>query len=342
MRVGRVDDRFTYAPLVIKNHEVTEAAVDPTTLRGFTRAPRPERRRGARRSRPARHGHRSTRRLVARRGDEDPPGLRRRRSLDARRTDRPQPAPVVAGPREPHVLAQQPRTPTTHYYRERVDVLEALDEWFDLGGPFPTSPYWHRECVTCEFSEHCQAELEAIDDVSLTRFTSLDQQFALRDNGVRTRAELARLDPLRAASARVAATGRRTARRRGGSTRAQVRPPRRTDLSRARPRARQRAADPRPLADGLSDGRRRGGRRHGELRRRDVPLGRERHAEPTGRRRRRGLHHVRRVGRTDPRGRGAQLRRVLELAERPTRALRTRRVAASRPTASGPRPRTAP
>ena len=78
-------------------------------------------------------------------------------------------------------------------------MLEALDEWFDLGGAFPTSPYWHRECVTCEFSEHCQAELEAIDDVSLTRFTSLDQQFALRDNGVRTRAAVG---PPRSRSAR--------------------------------------------------------------------------------------------------------------------------------------------
>ena len=28
VRVGRVDDRFTYAPLVIKNHEVTELLSD--------------------------------------------------------------------------------------------------------------------------------------------------------------------------------------------------------------------------------------------------------------------------------------------------------------------------
>ncbi len=81
------------------------------------------------------------------------------------------------------------------YYRERIDVLEALDEWFDIGGAFPTSPYWHRECLTCEFSEHCQGELEAIDDVSLTRFTSLDQQFAAARHGVRTREQLAHLDP---------------------------------------------------------------------------------------------------------------------------------------------------
>jgi len=26
------------------------------------------------------------------------------------------------------------------FYRERVDALSALDEWFDLGGVFPTSP----------------------------------------------------------------------------------------------------------------------------------------------------------------------------------------------------------
>jgi predicted RecB family nuclease len=88
------------------------------------------------------------------------------------------------------------------YYLERVEVLRALDEWFDVGGPFPTKPYWHRECLTCEFSDHCQGELEAIDDVSLTRFTSLDQQFVLREHGVRTRSQLARLDPFLAQAAR--------------------------------------------------------------------------------------------------------------------------------------------
>jgi predicted RecB family nuclease len=88
------------------------------------------------------------------------------------------------------------------YFEERVEVLRALDDWFELGGDFPTSPYWHRECLDCEFSQHCEGELEAIDDVSLTRFTSQAQQKMLRENGVATRATLARLSPLRVQRAR--------------------------------------------------------------------------------------------------------------------------------------------
>src|SRR5579863_6558783 len=34
VRVGRVDERFTYAPLVIKNHEVTEAASTRSLMEG--------------------------------------------------------------------------------------------------------------------------------------------------------------------------------------------------------------------------------------------------------------------------------------------------------------------
>jgi predicted RecB family nuclease len=88
------------------------------------------------------------------------------------------------------------------YYLERIDVLEALDTWFEVGGEFPTSPYWHRECLTCEFQDHCERELEAVDDVSLTRFTSIEQQHLLRSQGVATRAALAHLDPLRAVQLR--------------------------------------------------------------------------------------------------------------------------------------------
>jgi predicted RecB family nuclease len=69
-------------------------------------------------------------------------------------------------------------------------------------GDFPTSPYWHRECTECPYSLHCEAELEATDDVSLTRFTSLDQQVMLHEQGVDSRSQLARLDPLRARQAR--------------------------------------------------------------------------------------------------------------------------------------------
>ncbi|MGB8196856.1 MAG: TM0106 family RecB-like putative nuclease [Acidimicrobiales bacterium] len=201
VRLGRVDDCYTYAPLVIKNHEVTEAASTRQLFEG------------------------SLERLV-------PSDLVVRAGLGLRATATVRRDVLLLDGATRILQAFGSADPSTRgaiidrncrlwwldlasmtyprsnlgaydaYYRERIDVLEALDEWFDIGGPFPTSPYWHRDCVSCEFSGHCQAELEAVDDVSLTRFTSLDQQFALRDNGIRTRAELARLDPIRAQSAR--------------------------------------------------------------------------------------------------------------------------------------------
>jgi predicted RecB family nuclease len=201
VRVGRVDDRFTYAPLVIKNHEVTEAASSRQLFEG------------------------SLERLVP--GDvvvRDGLGLRatatvRRDVLVLDGATRILQAFAAADPSTRGALVDRnmrlwwldlanpayARSNLNAYdalYRERVDVLAALDEWFEIGGAFPTSPYWHRECETCEFSEHCRVELEALDDVSLTRFTSIDQQFALRDSGVRTRTALAHLDPVRAQSSR--------------------------------------------------------------------------------------------------------------------------------------------
>lgn len=201
VRVGRVDDRFAYAPLVIKNHEVVEAASSKYLLEGSLDQLLPsdvERRDGL--------GLRSTptvrrdglllagaTRLLAAFGAADP-GLR------GALIDRNQRLwwLELKGP-------AYPRFNLTAYdalYHERLVVLEALDDWFESGGEFPTSPYWHRECLTCEFNMHCASELEAIDDVSLTRFTSIKQQEALHSSGVATRAQLARLDPVRAKNAR--------------------------------------------------------------------------------------------------------------------------------------------
>ena len=201
VRVGRVDDRFTYAPLVIKNHEVTEAASSRQLSEGTLECLLPGE-------------------VVVR----DGLGLRatatvRRDVLLLDGATRILQAFAAADPSTRGALVDRhtrlwwlnlanpafARSNLNAYdglYRERVEVLAALDEWFDIGGPFPTSPYWHRECETCEFSDHCRVELEALDDVSLTHYTSIDQQFALRDNGVRTRTQLARLDPVRAQSAR--------------------------------------------------------------------------------------------------------------------------------------------
>jgi len=80
-------------------------------------------------------------------------------------------------------------------YRERLEVLRDHDTFVRGQGPFPTVPYWHRECPTCPYSARCEAELERIDDVSLVRFTTLDQQVLLREHGVTTRRQLAALDP---------------------------------------------------------------------------------------------------------------------------------------------------
>ncbi len=83
------------------------------------------------------------------------------------------------------------------HYEERVAVVRAHERWRVEGGPFPTAPAWHRECLECEYAPACQEQLEARDDVSLTRFTTLDQQAALREFAVDTRYRLARLDPAR-------------------------------------------------------------------------------------------------------------------------------------------------
>jgi predicted RecB family nuclease len=201
VRVGRVDDRFTYAPLVIKNHEVTEAASTRQLFEGSLERLVPSDvivREGL--------GLRST--ATVRRDVLLLDGATRILQAFAAADPSTRGALVDRNARLWWLDLASPTYSRSNlsaydvFYRERVDALNALDEWFDLGGAFPTSPYWHRECLTCEFSEHCQGELEAIDDVSLTRFTSIDQQFALRDHGVNTRNQLARLDPVRAMSAR--------------------------------------------------------------------------------------------------------------------------------------------
>jgi predicted RecB family nuclease len=87
-------------------------------------------------------------------------------------------------------------------YAQRRAVLLGHERWSAGEGPFPTSPFWHRDCPTCPFHERCESELERTDDVSLIRFTSFSQQVALREHGVSTRAALAKLDPALAAAAR--------------------------------------------------------------------------------------------------------------------------------------------
>lgn len=202
VRVGRVNERFTYAPLVVKNHEVTESASTRRLWEGSLERLLPSDatlREGL--------GLRSTStvrrdvllldgatRILQAFGAADP--LTRGALVD----------------RNAHLwwldlastaLSKSSLSAYDGLYLERREVLERLDAWFEVGGDFPTAPYWHRECLTCEFQGHCEQELEAVDDVSLTRFTSVEQQRLLRRHGVTTRLALAHLDPLRAVQLRV-------------------------------------------------------------------------------------------------------------------------------------------
>jgi hypothetical protein len=68
----------------------------------------------------------------------------------------------------------------------RQDVIARHELWRLGEGPFPTEPYWHRDCPDCPYAELCHAELDQRDDVSLARFTTFDQQLVLREYGITT------------------------------------------------------------------------------------------------------------------------------------------------------------
>lgn len=201
VRVGRAEEGFSYAPVVIKNHEVVESASTRRTLGSHLERLRPHEAQfhdglGTRASMSmtrsglalahatrvlAAHGHADTR---ARGAIVD----RQRRLWWFE----------LGGATYPRFnLATYDRL-----YEERRDVLDGHDLWRVGDGPFPTSPYWHRDCPECPFRLLCEGELDERDDVSLVRFTNLDQQLSLREHGLETRAQLARLDPVRARRAR--------------------------------------------------------------------------------------------------------------------------------------------
>ena len=201
VRVGRVDERFIYSPILIKNNEIFETASTRRILEGSLEALAPNK---------ATYsdgiGPRSTL-TVTRNGIALAHATR---VLGVLGHDDPS-ARVAMVDRHRRVWwfdlasTNYPRFNLATYdehYAQRLAVLEAYDQWKVTDGDFPTSPYWHRECLECPYSEHCQAQLEATDDVSLTRFTTLEQQVILHEQGVDTRDQLARLDPLRARQAR--------------------------------------------------------------------------------------------------------------------------------------------
>ena len=201
VRVGRVGTRFTYAPLLIKNIEVVETALTRRILEGTLEALTPAEalftngvgvrsslsvtRTGITLAHATRVlgalGYASA---AAHAGVID----RRRRVFWFDLAGRDYPRFNLAAYDE--------------FYARRLAVIEDHERWLHEGGPFPTSAYWHRDCLDCPYASHCQSELEATDDVSLTRFTTASQQLLLREHGVTTRARLATLDPRRARSAR--------------------------------------------------------------------------------------------------------------------------------------------
>jgi len=201
VRLGRVDNRFIYAPVVIKNNEVFETASsrrmhegslaslspnDVTVIEGI--------------------GPRGTP-AVTRNGLALAHATRLLQSLghgdDAGR--------VAMIDRNARVwwfdLASTnfPRINLSTYdehYATRRSVLDAHDRWRRSEGDFPTTPYWHRDCPDCPYRATCEAALDRVDDVSLTRFTTRDQQHLLRAAGVTTRRDLAGLNPELARQAR--------------------------------------------------------------------------------------------------------------------------------------------
>ncbi len=205
VRTGR-ENRFSYAPVVVKNHEVAEPAATRTLWRAeLARPRRADAERvvgvGARTSSPmTRSGlalaHAT--RVLGALGHGDP--VARGAVVDRGRTLW---WLELAGDAHPRFnLAAYDRL-----YDERRAVLEAHDAWREGAGDFPTQPFWHRECPECPFAPHCGAELAARDDVSLVRFTTSAQQARLRGAGVTTRRALALLDPDEARRAREGVPG---------------------------------------------------------------------------------------------------------------------------------------
>ncbi len=201
VRVGRLGDRFTYVPLIVKNNEVVEGASTRRLLEGSLKELTPSEATftdglGPRStSTVTRNGMtlaHATRVLQAL-GHGDPSG--RGAMIDRQR--RVWWFDLVGN--------NYPRFNLDAYdalYQERLSVLEAHDQWRAEHGDFPTKPFWHRECLECPYSVHCERQLADIDDVSLTRFTNVEQQLLLHEHGINTREDLARLDPLRARAAR--------------------------------------------------------------------------------------------------------------------------------------------
>jgi len=193
VRVGRVDDRFRYAPILIRNIEVVEVSSTRRIRAGDAQALRPN-------SAAWENG------LVQRRTDSVvrsllglSHGYRHLETLNVQ----DQSADGGIFDRNGRLWWVDLQTPGVDWnlqrydalHLERLDVLRQRDTWEAGGGEYPTSPYWHRECDQCPYSNSCYETLSQHDDVSLVRFTRFSDQVLLREAGIRTRRDLAQLDP---------------------------------------------------------------------------------------------------------------------------------------------------
>ena len=86
-------------------------------------------------------------------------------------------------------------------FAERQSVLLQRDLWEKGDAPYPTTPFWHRECEFCPFSASCRQILEESHDVSLVPWTKFSEQILLKEAGITTWDTLATLDPIVAAQA---------------------------------------------------------------------------------------------------------------------------------------------
>ncbi len=206
VRTGRSERGFTYAPVVVKNAEVVEPATTRRILLASLDAPAPSEARWSE-GFSTRSSLAVTRagltlahatRVLETLGHADPGA----RGAIVDRRQRVWWLELAGDAYPRHSLETYDRL-----YAERLEVIRAHERWRQGAGPFPTTPYWHRECPDCPFSSTCERTLEARDDVSLTRFTSWEQQVLLREHGVSTRTSLAALDPARARAARHRAPG---------------------------------------------------------------------------------------------------------------------------------------
>lgn len=196
-RVGKVAGRYVYAPLVVKTHEVQEPAttrslrrttidalspVEAITVTGVgPRATSSMTRTGLSLAHAAR--------ILRAMGHGDP-------TSHAAVVDRT--GSVWWFELDDPALPRFNASAYDTAYTARRDVLEGHDRWRAGDGPFPTTPYWHRDCEACPYRATCRPQLEAVNDVSLIHYTSKSQQTILHAHDVHTRDDLAGLDPLEA------------------------------------------------------------------------------------------------------------------------------------------------